>query len=343
MVKIMKDKNDIGINNSRLVGRKLNIFVQNWGILFVLLALGIILSIFSDVFLARQNLINIFRQVSVTGIIACGMTLVIISGSVDLAVGSIVSLVSVVAVSLMISTGNLFVGLSAAIAIGFLSGALNGFLISLIRGKLGLAFIITYGMLTLYGAIALLVTKGATINWEYLGFTNPIYSFIGKGSIGFVPFPVVLFILIAVFSQFLLKFTNFGRVIQNMGFNIEATRLSGINVRNYRILIHGYLGILSAIAAIILTSRVTSATPLGGVGYEFEAITAVVIGGTSLSGGKGNVIKTIIGVLILGVIFNSMMMLHINKFLQQTAQGSLIIIAVIIDMALSKRRKLIGG
>jgi len=320
-----------------VVGRLRDV-VRNWGILFALILLAAVVALSTDAFLTRQNILNILRQVSVVGIIACGMTLVIISGTVDLSVGSIVSFASVVAVSQILATKSLLIGIGLGLVVGIAVGALNGYLISLVRGKIGISFIVTYGMLTVVVNAALLWTKGKTINWEYLGYTNPIYTFIGKGSLWIIPFPVILFLVAAVVSQFLLTQTTFGRVLQHMGYNVEGTRLSGIKVGRYRVLVHAYVGLLSAIAAIILTARVTAAYPLGGAGYEFDSITAVIVGGTSLQGGRGSVVKTVIGVLLIGVILNAMIMLRINQFFQQTVKGAIILIAVIIDLVTRKEK-----
>jgi ribose/xylose/arabinose/galactoside ABC-type transport system permease subunit len=312
--------------------------IREWGILLALVILVAVVALASPSFLTRQNILNILRQVSVVGIIACGMTLVIVSGTIDLSVGSIVSFASVVAVSQILATKSLLVGMALGLLVGIGVGALNGWLIALVRGKIGISFIVTYGMLTVVVNAALLWTNGKTINWEYLGYTNPIYTFIGKGSLWIIPFPVILFLVVAVLSQFLLTRTTFGRTLQHMGYNIEATRLSGLRVGRFRILAHAYVGLLSSIAAIILTARVTAAYPLGGAGYEFDSITAVIVGGTSLSGGKGSVVKTVIGVLLIGVILNAMIMLRINQFFQQAVKGAIILIAVIIDLVTRKER-----
>jgi inositol transport system permease protein len=312
--------------------------LREWGILLALVILVAVVALASPSFLTRQNVLNILRQVSVVGIIACGMTLVIVSGTIDLSVGSIVSFASVVAVSQILATKSLPLGMGLGLLVGVGVGALNGWLISLVRGKIGISFIVTYGMLTVAVNAALLWTNGKTINWEYLGYTNAIYTFIGKGSLWIIPFPVILFLLFAVLSQFLLTRTTFGRTLQHMGHNIEATRLSGLRVGKFRILVHAYVGLLSSVAAIILTARVTAAYPLGGAGYEFDSITAVIVGGTSLAGGKGSVVKTVIGVLLIGVILNAMIMLRINQFFQQAVKGIIILLAVIIDLVTRKER-----
>jgi len=318
--------------------RKARGVLQEWGILLALLILVAAVSLSTESFLTQQNILNILRQVSVVGIIACGMTLVIISGTVDLSVGSIVSLAGVVAVSQILATKSLLWGVAACLLVGVGFGLLNGFLIAAVRGKIGISFIVTYGMLTVAANAALMWTGGKTINWEYLGYTSPIYTFIGKGSVWIIPFPVILLLLVTVASQLLLTQTTFGRVIQHMGYNIEGTRLSGIRVGRYRVLTHAYVGLMSSIAAIILTARVTAASPLGGIGYEFDSITAVIVGGTSLAGGKGSVAKTFIGVFLIGIILNAMVMLRINSFFQQAVKGAIILIAVTIDLVTRSTR-----
>lgn len=309
-------KNDISVSK----------IVKNYAILIVLLVLVIWSSIVSPVFLTEANMLNILRQVSLNGILAVGMTFVMIGGGFDLSVGSTLSFTGVIVIGVQRSFP-IGIAIIAALAMGLLVGLLNGTIMAVIKGDNGDAFMITFGTQSLIAAMALLYTGGATLR----GSTSPSFNFIGQGFIGALPMPVFIFLVLAAISHFVLTKTRFGRGVYSLGGNYEASRLSGINVKFIQAGTYIIAGICAAIAAIVINSRIMGASPIQGVMYEFDAITAVVVGGTSLTGGEGSVLKTVIGVLILGIIGNIMNLFGFTVQDQYIVKGLIILVAVLLD------------
>ena len=282
-------------------------------------------------FLTVSNLLNIAQQTSINAIVAVGMTFVIISGGIDLSVGSIVALAGV-ALGAMLQTGYpLPVALAAALAAGTACGMLNGALVSV--GGLP-PFIATLGMMSAARGTALVFTEGRPIS----GFDDGFRA-LATGSIGFVPAPVVVMILVYVVAHLVLTRTTFGRYTYAIGGNEEATRLSGVAVRFHKTLIYGTSGLISAVAAIVLTARLNSAQPIAGMMYELDAIAATVIGGTSLMGGQGTLAGTLVGALIMGVLRNGLNLLGVSSFLQQIVIGVVIVSAVLVDTVLKRHKE----
>ena len=282
-------------------------------------------------FLTVSNLLNIAQQTSINAIVAAGMTFVIISGGIDLSVGSIVALAGV-ALGAMLQTGYpLPVALAAALAAGTACGMLNGALVSV--GGLP-PFIATLGMMSAARGTALVFTEGRPIS----GFDDGFRA-LATGSIGFVPAPVVVMILVYVVAHLVLTRTTFGRYTYAIGGNEEATRLSGVAVRFHKTLIYGTSGLISAVAAIVLTARLNSAQPIAGMMYELDAIAATVIGGTSLMGGQGTLAGTLVGALIMGVLRNGLNLLGVSSFLQQIVIGVVIMSAVLVDTVLKRHKE----
>ncbi|MSO63337.1 MAG: ribose ABC transporter permease [Acidobacteria bacterium] len=282
-------------------------------------------------FLTVSNLLNIAQQTSINAIVAVGMTFVIISGGIDLSVGSIVALAGV-ALGAMLQTGYpLPVALAAALAAGTACGMLNGALVSV--GGLP-PFIATLGMMSAARGTALVFTEGRPIS----GFDDG-FRVLATGSIGFVPAPVVVMILVYVVAHIVLTRTTFGRYVYAIGGNEEATRLSGVAVRFHKTLIYGTSGLISAVAAIVLTARLNSAQPIAGMMYELDAIAATVIGGTSLMGGQGTLAGTLVGALIMGVLRNGLNLLGVSSFLQQIVIGVVIVSAVLVDTMLKRHKE----
>lgn len=282
-------------------------------------------------FLTVSNLLNIAQQTSINAIVAAGMTFVIISGGIDLSVGSIVALAGV-ALGAMLQTGYpLPVALAAALAAGTACGMLNGALVSV--GGLP-PFIATLGMMSAARGTALVFTEGRPIS----GFDDGFRA-LATGSIGFVPAPVVVMILVYVVAHLVLTRTTFGRYTYAIGGNEEATRLSGVAVRFHKTLIYGTSGLISAVAAIVLTARLNSAQPIAGMMYELDAIAATVIGGTSLMGGQGTLAGTLVGALIMGVLRNGLNLLGVSSFLQQIVIGVVIVSAVLVDTVLKRHKE----
>jgi len=271
-------------------------------------------------------MLNILRQVSLNGILAVGMTFVMIGGGFDLSVGSTLSFTGVIVIGVQRSFP-IGIAIIAALAMGLLVGLLNGTIMAVIKGDNGDAFMITFGTQSLIAAMALLYTGGATLR----GSTSPSFNFIGQGFIGALPMPVFIFLVLAAISHFVLTKTRFGRGVYSLGGNYEASRLSGINVKFIQAGTYIIAGICAAIAAIVINSRIMGASPIQGVMYEFDAITAVVVGGTSLTGGEGSVLKTVIGVLILGIIGNIMNLFGFTVQDQYIVKGLIILVAVLLD------------
>lgn len=294
-----------------------------------LLLMCLILSFMHPAFLSVRNFSNIFLQASINGILAIGITFVIISSGIDLSVGSILALAGIV-------TGNALAGgvaLPIAVLLGILTGGACGLFNGMIITRFNMPpFIVTLGTMSIARGLALLSTNGGQI----YGFDSA-FLFIGQGKIFGIPMPVVILIALALISSFILKYIRFGRYCYALGGNMETARLSGISPNLYLPMIYTLSGVTAGIAGIVLASRLSSAQPIAGISYEMYAIAAAVIGGTSLSGGTGTIFGTIIGALIISVIRNGMNLLNVNSFLQQVVIGAVIILAVMID-SLRKRK-----
>ena len=304
---------------------------RQFGTVIGLAVLCAVLWVLTPHFLTVSNLLNIAQQTSINAIVAAGMTFVIISGGIDLSVGSIVALAGV-ALGAMLQTGYpLPVALAAALAAGTACGMLNGALVSV--GGLP-PFIATLGMMSAARGTALVFTEGRPISGFDDGFRT-----LATGSIGFVPAPVVVMILVYVMAHLVLTRTTFGRYVYAIGGNEEATRLSGVAVRFHKTLIYGTSGLVSAVAAIVLTARLNSAQPIAGTMYELDAIAATVIGGTSLMGGQGTLAGTLVGALIMGVLRNGLNLLGVSSFLQQIVIGVVIVSAVLVDTFLKRHKE----
>jgi ribose/xylose/arabinose/galactoside ABC-type transport system permease subunit len=299
------------------------------GTIVGLVGLCALLTILTPHFLTVSNLLNITQQTTINAIIAVGMTFVILSGGIDLSVGSIVALAGVVLGSALQAGLPVPVAIALSLAAGALSGLVNGLLTT--RGGLP-PFIATLGMMSIARGLALLYTDGRPISGFDAGFRS-----LATGSVLMVPTPVILMVVIYIAAHFILMKTTFGRYVYAIGGNEEATRLSGVRVAFYKTMVYVLSGITSAIAAVTLTARLNSAQPIAGMMYELDAIAATVIGGTSLLGGSGTVTGTLVGALIMGVLRNGLNLLGISSFLQQVVIGAVIIAAVLVDSILTRR------
>lgn len=296
------------------------------GTLGGLLALGALLTALTPHFLTVSNLLNVMEQTSINAVIAVGMTFVILSGGIDLSVGSLVALSGVVMASVLQAGAPLPVALLAGLATGVLCGLVNGSLVTL--GRLP-PFIATLGMMSVARGAALLFTDGRPVS----GFA-PQFRTLATGRVLMVPVPVLITLAVYVISHLVLTRTRFGRYVYAIGGNEEATRLSGVSVRFHKTMVYALSGLVSALAAAVLTARLNSAQPIAGMMYELDAIAATVIGGTSLLGGQGRVSGTLIGALIMGVLRNGLNLLGISSFLQQVVIGLVIVGAVLLDSLL---------
>ena len=305
--------------------------VRQFGTLIGLVALCGILWILTPYFLTTSNLLNVAEQTSLNAIIAVGMTFVIVSGGIDLSVGSLVALAGVALGASLQAGRPAAVAISIALAIGFACGIGNGVLIA--WGRLP-PFIVTLGTMSIARGAALVATEGRPIS----GFDAPFRA-LATGRIGFVPAPVVVTAVVYVVAAFVLARTTFGRYVYAIGGNEEATRLSGVAVRFHKTMIYGVCGLTSAIAAVVLTARLNSAQPIAGMMYELDAIAATVIGGTSLLGGEGTLGGTLVGALIMGVLRNGLNLLGVSSFLQQIVIGAVIVVAVLLDTTLKREHR----
>ena len=288
-------------------------------------------SIISSDFLSLTNIFNVIRQVSIIAILACGMTFVILTGGIDLSVGSILGLSGALSAGTLTfvsnATSNPALAITAAIlcalVVGTACGLFNGLFIT--KGSLP-PFIVTLATLTLLSGLLLVYTNGAPIR-----VSDSSYMFIGKGSLLGIPFPIWLLIFVYAVAFFVLQYTTFGRQIYAIGGNKEASRLSGINTNKIETLAYALNGFLAGLGGIILTARLGAAQPTAGSGFELDSIAAVILGGTSLSGGQGFVLPTVVGAVILGVLDNILVLMNVNPFVSDIVKGAVILIAVLID------------
>jgi ribose/xylose/arabinose/galactoside ABC-type transport system permease subunit len=323
--KVESPKETQGIaGRSRAMGMATDV-VERYGILLALLVLCIGLALASPYFLTLPNFLNVLLQASINLVVAIGMTFVIISAGIDLSVGSILALAGVVMALLMKNhVGGLPVAVLGALAVGVAVGASNGLLITRLRLP---PFIATLGTMSIVRGLALIVSDG-----------KPVYGLpqselrIISGYVGPVPMPVIIAIVVAIIAHFVLRNTIVGEYTVAIGGNEEAARLSGINTRNFKVLIYAISGLMCGIAAVILTSRLSAAEPIAGTGYELDAIAATVMGGTSLMGGQGTIFGTVIGALLMSVLRNGLNLLNYQSYYQLVAIGVVIILAVSLDM-----------
>lgn len=305
-------------------------YARQFGTLIGLFFLCSVLSILTPYFLTVSNLLNVTQQTAINAIIAVGMTFVIISAGIDLSVGSILAFAGVVLASALQAGCPIPIAIFIGLTTGGLCGTVNGLLITF--GKLP-PFISTLGMMSVARGAALVYTQGRPIS----GF-GPQFRILATGEFLFIPLPVIIMIVIYVVSHFVLTRTKFGLYTYAIGGNEEATKLSGVNVLFHKTMVYAFSGLTSGLGAVILTARLNSAQPIAGIMYELDAIAATVIGGSSLMGGEGTLVGTLIGALIMGVLRNGLNLLGVSSFLQQIVIGSVIIIAVLVDAALKKQR-----
>ncbi|RME59440.1 MAG: ribose ABC transporter permease [Caldilineae bacterium] len=305
--------------------RSLRLYLQRFGILTSFILLCIALSLLSDRFLTGQNVINVLRQITINGIIAVGMTYVILIGDIDLSVGSILALTSVVTADLLQKGVPVPVAILLGVGLGMVLGAVNGAIT--VRFQVP-SFITTLGMLTAARGMALTYTQGRPITGLPEGF-----RFLGRGEPLGIPMPVVIALITFAVGWVVLRRTRAGEYIYAMGNNPVAARLVGIHTGRLRTWIFMISGGLSALAGMILTARLDSAQPTAGVAFELDAIAAVVLGGTSFTGGIGGLGGTLLGALIIGVLDNGLNLLNISSLYEQLVKGAVIALALLIHRA----------
>jgi ribose/xylose/arabinose/galactoside ABC-type transport system permease subunit len=305
---------------ARRLARTVNI--QQWGIILVLITLIVIMGIISPVFLSARNIRNIMQQVSVIGILAMGSTVVMISGGIDLSIGSIVSVAAVVMGTMIKANFPPELAIVVGLLIGCGIGLINGGLAAYTKAH---PFILTLGTMTLFQGVAIIITQGFPIT--DLGTR---FEWIGSARVWEIPVSVIVLLLVTVVCHILLRYLRLGRLAYAIGGNEYTTFLAGISVRRYKILFYVICGFFAGLGSVVLASRISSAIPTMGVDYTLLAIAAVVIGGVPLEGGRGSVWGTFTGVLLLGVIANGLNLLHVEASWQYVLTGLIIVIAVIL-------------
>lgn len=294
------------------------------GLAIALAALMLALAIARPNFLTVGNLINLIRQISINGILAVGVTYVLLTGGVDLSLGSMVALTGVIA-AMFAHPGQypMIVPVFIGIAAGAAGGAINGLLVT--RGRMA-PFVVTLGMMTSARGLALLLSGGRPVSNLTSGFTR-----IGSGDFAVIPTPTWILLAVAAASHIFLRNMRMGRHVYAVGGNENAARASGVGVNAVKMVCYTVCGAMAGLAGVVLASRITTGQPNAGIGYELDAIAAVVIGGTSLNGGVGGVSGTILGALLIGVINNGLDLLNVSSYYQQVIKGLIIVGAVWLD------------
>lgn len=302
--------------------RRLN-KIFKYGVVVVLAVLISFFTVKTDVFLTPANLINVFRQVSIVGICAVGMTFVILTGGIDLSIGSIIAVSSVFAASLMKSGHGEVTSTIIALGAGVLIGLINGAMINELKIS---PLISTLGSMTVLRGIAYIITDGLPVH----GFSKS-YRFLGQGHISGVPVPVIIMAIVFVIGYIILNKTPFGRYVYGVGGNEEATMMSGVSVKKVKYMTYALSGLMAALAGVVLLSRINSGQPNAGIGYELDVVTAVVLGGISVNGGEGKLTGVLAGIFIMGILTNGMILMNINEYYQSVAKGLVLITAVGVD------------
>ncbi len=311
-------------------------FKENLGIIVALLVLCIFLAVnplTSSSFLTQKNVFNVLRQISTNLYLACGMTMVIILGGIDLSVGSIIAMSGCVAAG-CVSRYNLplAVALLCGVLVGLVVGMFNGYVISSTTIP---PFIVTLATMNIAKGLAYVYTGGSPVR-----VVTKEWQFVGAGYIGPVPTPVVLLVIVLLVTAIIMNKTKLGRHLYAVGGNAQAAEFSGISVAKVKFLVHTYSGIMAGLAGIVLASHMYSGQPTAGDGAEMDAIAAVVVGGTSMAGGSGKIGGTIIGGLIIGVLNNGLNLMNVNSFWQYVVKGCVILLAVYLDYIRNKKSKL---
>ena len=293
------------------------------GILVVLLALVAVMALVAPNFLSISNGVNVARSISINAILAAGMTLIILTGGIDLSVGSILAVSGVAGVLLHVSGTPAILAMIGGIVVGAIAGAING---SLIAGLALPAFIVTLGSMTYLRGMSYSLLDGMPLIANDLSYRG-----IGNGYVALIPTPVIVMIVVYAVLWFILERTTFGRHVYAVGGNPEAARLAGIKVKRILLWVYTLGGATAGLGGIIFSARVLSAQPTAGTSYELDAIAAVVLGGTSLAGGRGRILGTLIGALIIGVLTNGLILMNVPFFYQLIVKGFVIILAIALD------------
>jgi inositol transport system permease protein len=319
-------------------------FLARFAPLIFLLVLMLVFAIIEPRFMSSINLLNVMRQVSITGLLAIGMTFVILTAGIDLSVGSLLAFAGLVAAAVAkggmqdrFTVGDNSIGYGwplaalAAIAVGLLGGLVQGVAITRLKVP---AFVATLGGMSVFRGAALLFSAGGPIS----GF-QPNFTWWGQGQIAGVPVPVIIFLVAAVVAHVVLRYTRYGRRVYAVGGNPEAARLAGVNVQSIIWSVYVIMGFFAGLGSFVLSARLNSAEAVAGTGYELTVIASVVIGGTSLFGGAGSIFGTVIGTLLIGVLLNGLVLMNVNSYIQQIIIGIIIVLAVAFDTFAKSRRR----
>lgn len=319
------------INAANVINRFKNVELKKEIITLVgFLGLCLLMTIASSKFLEPENLVNIIRQVSINGILAVGMTFVILTSGIDLSVGAVMAICSTVMAGAMINLGLApFIAVVISLLVGALFGLINGTLVAYAKIP---PIIVTLAMMEIPRGLALIYTGGYPLSGLPDGF-----SFIGRGYIfNVIPVPVMIMLVVYAVAYIILTQLPMGRYIYAIGGNEESVRLSGIKVKKIKVIAYLTSGLTAAITAVVLTSRLMSGQPNAGVGFELDAIAAVVLGGTDISGGRGSIFGTFLGVLIMGVLSNGLNLMGVSPYVQRVLKGLIILLAIYFS---SKKKK----
>lgn len=303
--------------------KKLNISIFDYGIVLFLVFLIILFSITTQYFFTFENITNVLRQISIVGISTVAMTMVIITGGIDLSVGSMLALSSVVLAKMLTSGVNMYIAIPITLGVGIVMGLINGFLINKVKIS---PLISTLGTMTIYRGITYIITGGLPV----YGFPKA-FSFIGQGYIGKIPVPIFILIGVYIVGFIVLYLTKFGTYVYGTGGSEKASILSGIKVNLVKYKVYAISGLLAALAGVVSLSRINSGVPNAGTGFELDVVTAVVLGGISVNGGSGKLSGVIIGCLIIGILSNGMILLNIGEYYQMVVKGLVLLVAVGID------------
>jgi inositol transport system permease protein len=301
---------------------------QQFGIFVIIIIVLIISAFLSDAFFSFRNLSNVLRQNAVVMIIAFGSQMILISGEVDLSAGSVTAFAGVISAIVMAQTKNLAIAILAGLSCGILLGFFNGLIITLCRIP---SFIMTLATQFIARGVILSFTNAQPVTG-----LDQSFAFVGQGYIGVIPVPIVITLAVLIVYWTIMNRMRFGRYVYAVGGNADAARASGINPRTIKIKAFMFAGLMSATAGIILMSRLRSGQPNAALNYEFDAITAAIIGGTSMTGGLGKVYGVVVGAILVGILLNIMTLMSVSAYSQQIAKGTIIALAVIIDMKVRK-------
>lgn len=314
-------------------------FLREWGMILIIIAITLIATFVRPAFLSWRNIQNILRAYSTIGIASIGMAYTIIGGGMDLSIGSTISLSAVITMLIVNGTvqGDVspvyaaFLALLAGLAVGAVVGLIIGGIMALVNGRMGESFIITFAMQIIVGAVAQAVVKG---QFQAAAYKSGLFKEFGMGFT-----PVLFFIIVAAIMQLILVKTQFGRSLYFLGANMSAAKMAGVRIKQVRVISHVLCGMCAGLAGVLVVSRVNSASVLQGQNYELDAMACVAVGGTSLNGGAGSIVKTVLGVLVIGFLLTALNVLGVQSNAQLIVRGVVIVVAVILD-TFNKQAKL---